>query len=181
VASKARRNLQVGGAVALGLLLGSAAIPRPAAAGNITSEALLQQSTLVVNQQSNVYAFTAPGPGTLTVFLDDIAWPTQLESLTASIDAPGVVLGSMSTGGYLPVQVANAGTYYADVTGLAGGPLDIGVYSLQVDWYAENTPVPLPEALGLLLGGLVMLCAAALVLRGGAMKASCTPLSMTTH
>lgn len=157
VARRARRRLQCGGAAAVGALLGSAALPQLASADTITPEYLLQQSTLVINQQSNVYAFTAPGPGTLTVQLQDVVWPTSLQSLTASIDSPSSVLGSLSAAGDLTLNLTSAGTYYADVMGHAGTLLNIGVYSLQVDFIPQGAPVPLPAGLGLLLSGLVML------------------------
>jgi hypothetical protein len=159
VASRARRQPRWGGAAALGLVLGWAAVlPGRAAAEAITPQALLQQSTLVINQQSNVYTFTAPGPGTLSVQLEDILWPTPLQSLSASIDSPGNVLGSLSAG-TLNLTISQAGTYYADVTSQAGGPLDLGLYSMQVEFYPQGTPVPmpLPAALVLLCGGLGVL------------------------
>lgn len=163
--AKPARRLRCGGAAALGAVLGAAALPSPASADTITAENLLQQSTLVINQQSNVYAVTAPGAGTLTVQLEDILWPTALQSLSASIDSPGNVLGSLSASGYLSLNIPSEGTYYADVTSQAGALLDIGVYSLQINFYPQGTPVPLPAALGLLLSGLVMLGGARFVWR----------------
>jgi hypothetical protein len=138
-------------------VLGCGLLPARAGADPISAASLLEESTLVINQQSNVYAFTAPGAGTLTVQLDDIVWPTALTNLGLSINSPSSVLGSMSVDGSMNITVSHAGTYYANVSGQAGGPFDIGLYSLQVDFTPAGTPVPLPGAIVLLLGGLGLL------------------------
>jgi hypothetical protein len=141
---------------AAGLALGLAG-PQLAHADSVPAAVLLQQSTLVINQQSNVYAFTAPGPGTLTIDLTDVPWLAQLSSLSFSVDSSQSVLGTMSGAGQLTVTLSQAGTYYADVTGQAGGPLDLGVYSLQVGFQPQVAPVPLPGAILLTLCGLAIL------------------------
>ncbi|GAC1453493.1 MAG: hypothetical protein PVSMB6_08010 [Steroidobacteraceae bacterium] len=141
---------------AAGLALGLAG-PQLVRADPVPAAVLLQQSTLVANQQSNVYAFTAPGPGTLTINLADVPWLAPLSSLGFSVDSTQNVLGTMSGPGQLTVNVSQAGTYYADVTGQAGGPLDLGVYSLQVGFQPQAAPVPLPDTILLTLCGLAML------------------------
>ncbi len=155
MAEPRRREVAVAAAAAVGLVLGLALAPRPARADSITAETvLLQQSTLVINQQSNVYAFTAPGPGTLTVNVEDLLWPAPLLSLSFSLDSANKVLGWVGSAGELTLAVGQGGTYYADVNGQAGSSLDLGLYSLQVDYCPPSTPVPLPAALVLLLSGL---------------------------
>jgi hypothetical protein len=154
----ARRALPLAVAAALGPLLGLALVPGRAAAESIAPEMLLQQSTLVINQQSNSYSINAPGPGTLIVQLSDVAWPTLLQSLNLSVDSPTQVLGSLAVTGGLDLTLASGGTYYTDVTGQAGTQLDIGVYSLEVQFLPQGaTAVPLPAGLVLLLGGLAVL------------------------
>lgn len=143
-------------AAALSSLLGSALVPGRAIAESIAPEMLLQQSTLVISQQSNSYSFTTPGPGTLMVQLGDVDWPTLLQSVNLSVDSPNQVLGSLAVTGGLDLTLAHGGTYYADVTGQASGPLDIGVYSLQVEYLPPGV-VPLPPTLILLGGGLALL------------------------
>ncbi len=153
-----RRTLPLAVAAALGPLLGLALVPGRAAAESIAPEMLLQQSTLVINQQSNSYAVTAPGPGTLMVQLSDVEWPTLLQSLNLSVDSPTQVLGSLAVTGGLDLTLASGGTYYADVTGQASAPLDVGVYSLEVQFLPQGaTAVALPASLILLLSGIATL------------------------
>ena len=172
---KRDRQLLLQAAAAVGLALALAA-PGRAVADTLAPDVLVSQSTLVINQQSNVYDLTAPGPGTLTVQLDDLTWPDPLSSLNFSLDSPRSVLGWIASAGELTLSIANGGSYYVDVTGNASGGLDLGLYSLQVDFYPHGETVPLPGALLLLLSGLGMLGGARL---GCAMKASCMPSSMT--
>ena len=156
-ARRTERAPALTGAAAVGLLLGATLIPGRAAAESLGPEVLLQQTTMVMNQQSNVYSFTTPGPGTLMVQFSDTDWPTALQNVNLSIDSPSKVLGSLAVMGGLDLALAGAGTYYSDITAQAGGSLDVGVYSLQVEFLPQGATVPLPAALGLLLGGLAVL------------------------
>ena len=56
------------------------------------------------------------------------------------------------------VQVAGPGMYFANVMAAAGGPLDLGVYSLLIS-FAPAVPVPPPSAGWLLLSGILTLAA----------------------
>jgi hypothetical protein len=143
-------------AAALGLGLAAGAVPQPAAADMVTAEALMQQSTLVINQQSDVYSFTAPGAGTVFVALQDVFWPTPLASLGMSVNSPSSVLGTLNVNGYLDLTLSKGGTYYVDVSGTAGGSLNIGLYSVVVNFVPQGA-VPLPGTIALLLGGLLAL------------------------
>jgi hypothetical protein len=122
----------------------------------VTAQSLLQQSTMVIDQQSNVYSFTAPGPGMAYVVLSDVLWPTLLTSLNMSVTTPGSVLGTLNVDGELDLTLSKGGTYYIDVAGKAGGALDVGLYSLQVNFVPQGA-VPLPGSAALLLGGLLAL------------------------
>jgi hypothetical protein len=150
---RARRAVPLAVAAALAPMLGATLVPGRAAAESIAPETLLQQSTMVINQQSNSYSFTAPGPGTLLVQLGDVDWPTLLQSINLSLDSPTQVLGTLAVTGGLELTLASGGTYYADITGQAAAPLDIGVYSLEVQFLPQGV-VPLPESLLLLLSGI---------------------------
>jgi hypothetical protein len=143
-------------ASALGLGLAAGALPQPAAADMVTAENLLAQSTLVINQQANVYSFSAPGPGTIYVSLQDVLWPTPLASLGMSLNSTNGVLGTMNVEGEMDLVLSKGGAYYVDVSGKAGGSLDVGLYSLQVTFVPQGA-VPLPGTLALVLGSMLAL------------------------
>ncbi len=125
----------------------------------VSGDTLLAQSTMVFTSQANVYAFNAPGPGTLSIHLEDMTWPEKLQDLSFAILSPSSVLGGMSSAGDLSLPVGQSGLLYAAVTGRAGGTmgLGIGLYSLRVNFFAAGSPVPLPTAISLLLSGLGLL------------------------
>jgi hypothetical protein len=104
--------------------------------------------------QSDTYAFSVSGPGELSVHLYDLQWPDSLKDLSCSILSPTNVLGYISTPGEFDVRVGQAGMFYAYVVGLAGGALNVGMYSLHIDFTPNATPVPLPDAIRMLLVGL---------------------------
>jgi len=113
--------------------------------------------------QSDTYAFNVSGPGELSVHLYDLNWPDSLKDLSCSILSPTNVLGYISTPGEFDVRVGQAGMFYAYVVGLAGGALNVGMYSLHIDFTPNATPVPLPDAVRLLLVGLGLMATVRLV------------------
>lgn len=167
-----RRLTQPGGAVAAGALaLLCIAGPQRARADMVADASLLQQTTLVFSQQTNLYAFDAPGAGTLSITLKDWGFPAPLQQLTASILSQDQVLGSLqpstSSGWQFDVPISGSGLFDAFVAAQAGSfnGLQFGAYSMSVDFQPATTPVPLPPALDLLLGGLGLLGAMTLVER----------------
>jgi hypothetical protein len=124
------------------------------------AETLLTDTTLVTGTQSSVFSFDAPGPGTITVELTSLNWPQPLSSLNFLATSGNNVLSAWSGSGSATrfFQIGSGGMFFADVTAIAGGPLDVGVYSLSLI-FTPATPVPLPAAGGLLLGGCVALLA----------------------
>jgi len=104
-------------------------------------------------QQSFSESFAVYGPGTLTVTLTNVDWPQSLASLNLVMSTPGGLLGAEMGPGTETFKVAGAGQIYSQWFGTAQGPMDVGVYSLKV----EFAPVPLPASIGLLLSGLAVL------------------------
>lgn len=135
----------------------------PASADTI----LATETNLVSGTQSMVQAFTVPTAGTVTVTLTNIAWPQALTALNFVASTSSQVLTSWDAlaSGSETFSVSGAGTYYAHVTGTAGGPLALGLYSMTLSFVSAVAPVPLPAGSGLLLGGLVMLLGAAALRR----------------
>jgi hypothetical protein len=147
-----------------------------AAAGARADQILVAQTSLISGTASAVDSFTAPSAGTVTVQLSNIPWPTALSSLSffasssnqvlASGTVPGLT-GSSGPSGGMTVESfqVTPGTYFAHVTGTAAGPLDLGLYSMQVTFAPA---VPLPASGVLLACGLLVL--AGLGRRSGLLK-----------
>lgn len=119
------------------------------------STELLADTTLVSGSQSAVFSFNISGPGTVSVQLTNLDWPQALSSLSFMAGTASQVLSSWSGPGSaqsLSFQVATGGSYFADVMAAAGGPLDLGAYSLSIA-FTPAAPVPLPPSGALLLVG----------------------------
>jgi hypothetical protein len=151
MAAVRRQPATIFGIVA-GLLLCVICIP-DARADNVVSD-----TTLVAGTETAVFSFEAPGPGTITAQLTNLSWPQPLTSLNFLATTAGEVMSAWSTttsqsGSF---QVTGPGMYFADITASAGGPLDLGVYSLSIS-FAPAGPVPLPAGGWLLLTALLIL------------------------
>ncbi|HXP65360.1 MAG TPA: PEP-CTERM sorting domain-containing protein [Steroidobacteraceae bacterium] len=119
---------------------------RPAAAADVLYDGV----GFLQGQQSFVQAFNITGPGTLTITLQNVAWPETLANLNMTLSTASGLMGPELGAGTETFNV-RGGPIYAQWFGTAQGPLDLGVYSLKVVFNASlTTPVPLP-ATGILL------------------------------
>lgn len=145
--------------------------PRQAHADAVNDITLLQQTTLINGKQSTLDSFDAPGAGTLSITLKDWSFPVPLQQLTASILSQDEVLGSWdsskSTGWSFDVPISGGGVFDAFIAAQAGtfDGLQLGTYSMSIIFEPAASPVPLPSALDLLLGGMGLLGAVTLVER----------------
>lgn len=167
-----RLTRPAGTVAAAALALVSVAGPRQAKADTVSDTVLLQQTTPVFSQQTNLYSFDAPGAGTLSVTLEDWAFPADLQQLTASIlfqDQSWSLTpeqGTQNPEWALNLPIASGGLFDAFVAAEAGPTVygHVGVYSMSIDFEPAST-VPLPPAIDLLLGGMGLLGAMTLVER----------------
>ncbi len=140
----------IGGAV---LAAGSAAASEVPGA----SEMLYDSAGFIRGQQSGEESFYVPGSGTLTVELTNVPWPQQLASLNLVLNSASGIQGTEMGPGTETFQLT-AGTYYAQWFGTTQGPLNVGVYSLDIQFLPSGVmSVPLPASIALLLSGLVLL------------------------
>jgi len=127
-----------------------------ALADTVTTMDVLDKPNIVVNgDQTNLFSFSAPGMGDLSVKLTDVVWPEPLHELNVSILSPLSALGEVSSSKG-QVFVGQAGLFYALVTSAPGTTtgLDLGMFSLQIGFTPATAPVPLPSAIALILTGL---------------------------
>jgi hypothetical protein len=128
------------------------------AAGSAGAEMMYDGAGFIRGQQAGMESFNVSGPGTLTVQLSNVAWPVPLGSLNAVISSASGLLGPEMGAGTNSFQVMGAGEIFAQWFGTAQGPLDVGVYALNIEFQPSGvTPVPLPTSIALLVSGLALL------------------------
>lgn len=120
---------------------------------------LIDLSATVYKSTAAIYEIDAPGPGTVWVSVTDVGWPEPFQSLNTSIQSSHGTLASGSGSSMFDLDVGQAGMLYAYVAGVAGSTLglNVGMYSLHVGFAPAGQPVPLPEAVRLLLVGLALI------------------------
>lgn len=129
---------------------------------------LLSDTTLVLGGGSAQFTFNSPGPGTVSAALTNLAWPAPLSSVSFMAATPTQVLSAWSTttSQSESFSVPGSGTYFADVMATAGGPMNLGVYSLELTYSPSTSPVPLPASRWLLLAALATMIGWLRTLRG---------------
>lgn len=122
------------------------------------SDVLYQNSGFVQGTQSFVQSFDLSGPGTLTVTLSNIDWPQKLSSLQLLVSTSSGVMDPMMGGDSETFKVTAGEEVFTQWFGKAQGPLDIGVYSMEVEFEREGgAVVSLPTSIGLFVSGLGLL------------------------
>ena len=119
---------------------------------------LLSDTALVSGTQSAVFSFDAPSAGTVTATLSNLPWPAPLSTLSFVATSATETLSSWSA----PVAQAESfqvgpGTYFAHIMAAATGPLNLGLYSLNLSFAPAVGPVPLPASDWLLVVGVLVL------------------------
>jgi hypothetical protein len=122
------------------------------------AEVMYDGAGFIRGQQAGMESFNVSGPGTLTVQLSNVAWPVPLGSLNAVLSSASGLLGPEMGAGTNTFLVTGAGEIFAQWFGTAQGPLDVGVYAMNIEFQPSGVmPVPLPTSIGLLVSGLALL------------------------
>jgi len=116
----------------------------------------IARTEMITGTDSIVLPFIVPDGmqgGILTVTLADLGWPGLMNSLSFAASTSTSLLAQLAAAGSVSFDLANAGTYFATVYGVADPRFGSGLYSLNLSY----APVPLPAAAWLLASGLVLL------------------------
>jgi hypothetical protein len=146
---------------AAGVVLGIAGMLAAVAPARGSAIDLVETSYTVSTQGAvNVNSFVLTGPGTLTLTLTDLRWPTSIQEMTFLVaTTTGTIIGQGSGFGSESFQIAGPGTVYAVTYGqaapLPGLSFGYGSYGVSATFQAQA--VPLPTSAALLLSGLGIL------------------------
>lgn len=100
-------------------------------------------------------AFKIDMAGTYKATLTDFVFPSSFDQLLFKVTTATDSLGQLMAPGSFTFD-ALPGTYYANLVGVAGGPLDLGLFGVQIESFTAP-PVPIPAAIVLLASGLCVL------------------------
>jgi hypothetical protein len=114
------------------------------------------RTEMISGTNSIVLPFIIPAGmqgGTVTVTLADLGWPGLMSSLSFAASTSTSLLAQLAAPGSLSFGIADAGTYFATVYGVADPNFGSGLYSLNLSY----SPVPLPASAWLLASGIALL------------------------
>lgn len=100
-------------------------------------------------------AFQIAAAGTYKATLTDFDFPSLFDELSLIVSTATTTQGKSLVPGSFTFD-ALPGTYYASLFGIAGGPLEMGLYGVQIEQMTVAA-VPLPAAAVLLASGLGVL------------------------
>lgn len=136
------------------LLIAAALMAPSAQAGSVDTTTMIAGSTLVKRSYGEMQSFSATGPGTITVKLENIPWPERLAMLSCSIFSKEGLVQQLTDSGEFSFAVTGPGAYFAKINALATGALKIGLFSFKVSFEPSASPVPVPAAVWLLASAL---------------------------
>jgi hypothetical protein len=128
---------------------------------------LHSDTTMIQGTQSDIFSFDAPSAGTVTARLQNQDWTAHLTSLSFQATTATDTLSSFSAPANDSSVVTQTfevgpGTYFAHILASAGGPFDVGLYTLSLSF----SPVPLPASDWMLMFGVLILFGLSRLLSG---------------
>jgi hypothetical protein len=121
----------------------------------VASQVLYDGIGMITGQQTVTDSFSVSGPGTLTVSLQDMTFPTPLASLNLMVGSTQSLLGPETGAGTVSYNITGPEQIYVQALATAEGPLDAGVYGLNV-MFTRTAPVPLATSIAFLASGLTL-------------------------
>lgn len=121
----------------------------------VASQVLYDGIGMISGQQTITDSFSVSGPGTLTVSLQDMSFPSPLASLNLLVGSTQSLLGPETGAGTVSYKIGGPEQIYVQALATAEGPLDSGVYGLDV-MFAPTAPVPLATSITFLASGLML-------------------------
>lgn len=126
------------------------------------AETVLAGTTQMISgTQSYTVAFKAPGSGTISVELAAMPWSERVGTITSlSVVATSAdqVLGNAAASEPLQFSVDGAGAFFAHISGVVQGGLQLGLFSVKISFMPSA--VPLPASSWLLIAALALIFAA---------------------
>lgn len=100
-------------------------------------------------------SFTVASAGSYRVTLTDFTMPSNFDQLTLSVTTRRNEIDSISGSGWFDFSAEVGTTYFANLYGVAGGALDLGLYGISVESVAATVaPVPVPASLFMMVSAL---------------------------
>jgi len=112
-------------------------------------------------------AFQIDTGGSYKATLTDFDFPSLFGQLTIDVITATQSKGKLAAPGSF-VFDAQPGTYYANLLGVADGPINLGLFGVQIESmdFSPVAPIPVPAAIILLASGLCVLWQTAWCRRG---------------
>lgn len=103
-------------------------------------------------------SFTVDSNGKYRVTLTDFNFPNSFDELQLMVSTYDTPINTIVGAGAFDFDAKVGTTYFTNVYGVAGGPLDLGLYGIGVEALNSSVPaVPLPASLLLMSSALVAL------------------------
>jgi len=103
-------------------------------------------------------SFTVASAGSYHVTLTDFSIPGTFDQLSLAVTTNTSLINLINDSGSFDFNADIGTTYFANLRGIAGGTLDLGLYGISVESIAGTVaPVPVPASLFMMVSALAAL------------------------